>query len=62
MPIRKTWKNEVWVPKIVADANNISIGDKIEIKNAGKSISYEVTALVNDQLEPTTIIGNNNFL
>ena len=57
----KPGKNEVWVPKIVADANNISIGDKIEIKNAGKSISYEVTALVNDQLEPTTIIGNNNF-
>ena len=54
-------KNEIWIPQIVADTYGISIGDKIEIKNAGESLSYEVTALVNDQIEPTTIIGNNDF-
>ncbi len=57
----KPTEHEIWVPKIVADACEINIGDKVTIKNDNKSIDYKVTTIVNDALEPTTIIGNNNF-
>lgn len=53
--------NEIWVPAIVADSKGINIGDKIQIKSGDNSRQYIVSAFINDALEPTSILGFNNF-
>ncbi|MBE6048537.1 MAG: ABC transporter permease [Clostridium sp.] len=54
-------KGEIWVQKILAQSENISLGDTIKIKSGDKYKEFKVTACVNDALEPSSIMGLNNF-
>lgn len=57
----KPKNNEIWVPKIFADDQGIKMGDTIMVKGENGNIDYKVTAFVNDSLNPTSIMGINNF-
>lgn len=54
-------KGEIWVQKILSETENISLGDTIKIKSGDVCEEFEVTAFVNDSLEPSSIMGLNNF-
>ncbi len=53
--------NEIWVQKLMADAEDIKLGDTIKVKAGDNFISFQVTAFVNDSLQPSSVVGYNNF-
>jgi|GEM_PF-54531 len=55
-------KDEIWVPKILADTKDIKIGDEISIKNSkGKNVTLKVTALITDSNQPSATVGITYF-
>jgi putative ABC transport system permease protein len=55
-------KNEIWVPKTLADTKGIKLGDEIVIKNPqGENVALKVTALITDSNQPSTSVGISYF-
>jgi len=48
---------EIWVSQIFADSYNVSLGNTLKFKMNSKTISLKVTAVINDSLHPTSMIG-----
>ncbi len=48
---------EVWVTQLFADSSNVSLGDTLKFKVKGKIISLKITALINDSLQPSSLVG-----
>lgn len=47
-------EGEVWVPQIVADNFNITLGDELTFKTNSKDVTLKVTSLINDSNQPST--------
>ncbi|MBW9146679.1 ABC transporter permease [Clostridium sp. CM027] len=54
-------KGEVWITKILAENNNIHLGDNLTIKTKTKDVTLKVSSLINDSLEPSSTIGIINL-
>lgn len=54
-------KNEIWVQKIMADNEQIKLGDNIRVKVNDSYKEFKVTAFLNDSLQPSSVVGYNNF-
>ncbi|WP_234122470.1 ABC transporter permease [Clostridium hydrogenum] len=50
-------KGEIWITKLFADDNKISLGDSLKFKVNNKFINLKVTSLVNDSLQPSPMMG-----
>lgn len=50
-------KDEVWITKLFADDNKISLGDRLKFKVNDRTISLKVTSLINDSLQPSAMMG-----
>jgi putative ABC transport system permease protein len=54
-------KGSIWISKLLADSKNLKIGDKLKIKDGDKYKYLTISALVNDSLVPSSVIGYNNL-
>lgn len=50
-------KGEVWIAKLFADDNKISLGDSLKFKVNNKFINLKVTSIINDSLQPSAMMG-----
>lgn len=54
-------KGTIWVSNLLADSKNLKIGDKIKIKDGDEYKYLTISALVNDSLIPSSVMGYNNL-
>jgi len=54
-------KGTIWVSNLLADSKNLKIGDKIKIKDGDEYKYLTISALVNDSLVPSSVMGYNNL-
>lgn len=52
-------KGEVWITKLFADDNKISLGDSLKFKVNNEFINLKVTSIINDSLQPSAMMGIN---
>lgn len=54
-------EGEIWVTQLFADTFKVSLGDSIGFKVNGKTVSLKVTSLINDSLQPSTLVSVTLF-
>ncbi len=54
-------KGTIWVSNLLADSKNLKIGDKLKIKDGNEYKYLTISALVNDSLVPSSVMGYNNL-
>lgn len=54
-------KGTIWVSNLLADSKNLKIGDRIKIKDGDEYKYLTISALVNDSLVPSSVMGYNNL-
>jgi putative ABC transport system permease protein len=54
-------KGTIWVSNLLADSKNLKIGDKLKIKDGDEYKYLTISALVNDSLVPSSVMGYNNL-
>ena len=52
-------KEEIWISQLFADTHKISLGDDIEFKINNKSVILKVSSLINDSLQPSTLMNKS---
>jgi len=52
-------KGEVWITQLFSDNYHVALGDNINFKEKDKTISLKVTALINDSMQPSSMIGTD---
>ncbi|WP_346870468.1 ABC transporter permease [Clostridium sp. UBA5119] len=54
-------KGTIWVSNLLADSKNLKIGDKLKIKDGDEYKYLTISALVNDSVVPSSVVGYNNL-
>ncbi len=54
-------KGTIWVSNLLADSKNLKIGDKLKIKDGYEYKYLTISALVNDSVVPSSVVGYNNL-
>ena len=54
-------KGTIWISNLLADSKNLKIGDKLKIKYGDEYKYLTISALVNDSLVPSSVMGYNNL-
>lgn len=54
-------KGTIWVSDLLADSKNLKIGDKLKIKDGDEYKYLTISALVNDSVVPSSVVGYNNL-
>lgn len=54
-------KGTIWISNLLADSKNLKIGDKLKIKDGDEYKYLTISALVNDSLVPSSVMGYNNL-
>lgn len=54
-------KGTIWVSDLLADSKKLKIGDKLKIKDGDEYKYLTISALVNDSVVPSSVVGYNNL-
>ncbi len=54
-------KGTIWVSNLLADSKKLKIGDKLKIKDGDEYKYLTISALVNDSVVPSSVVGYNNL-
>lgn len=54
-------KGTVWVQNILADSKSLKVGDMLRIKDGNDYKELKISALVNDSMSPSSVIGYANL-